>query len=136
MWTDTPIERVFPQRDPDGRLMSLTCWIDGANAIALDARPEPEQVAFVLSELARIRPSTKDNLEVARIMSWAREPFSKGAYVNFHPGQVSRLKPVMGKPWHRLHFAGEHTAFTSPGMEGALESAERAAEEISARMSA
>jgi monoamine oxidase len=136
MWTDTPIERVFPQRDPDGRLMSLTCWIDGANAIALDARPEPEQVAFVLSELARIRPSTRDNLEVARIMSWAREPFSKGAYVNFHPGQVTRLKPVMGKPWHRLHFAGEHTAFTSPGMEGALESAERAADEIVARMSA
>jgi len=135
MWTDTPIERIFPQRDPDGRLMSLTCWIDGANAIRLDAMPEPDQIAFVLSELARIRPSTKDNVEVARIVSWSREPYSKGAYANFHPGQVTRLKPVMAKPWQRLHFAGEHTAFTSPGMEGALESAERVTDEIVARMS-
>jgi monoamine oxidase len=136
MWTDTPIERIFPQRDPDGRLMSLTCWIDGANAIRLDAMPEPDQIAFVLGELARIRPSTKGNVEVARIVSWAREPYSKGAYSNYHPGQVTRLKPVMAKPWHRIHFAGEHTAFTSPGMEGALESAERVTDELIARMSA
>jgi len=86
--------------------------------------------------LARIRPSTKDNVEVARIVSWSREPYSKGAYANFHPGQVTRLKPVMAKPWQRLHFAGEHTAFTSPGMEGALESAERVTDEVVARMSA
>jgi len=136
MWTDTPIERIFPQRDPDGRLMSLTCWIDGANAIKLDAMPEPDQIAFVLSELARIRPSTKGNVEIAKIVSWAREPYSKGAYSNYLPGQVTRLKPVMAKPWHRLHFAGEHTAFTSPGMEGALESGERVTDELVARMSA
>ena len=136
MWTDTPIERIFPQRDPDGRLMSLTCWIDGANAIKLDAMPEADQIAFVLGELARIRPSTKGNVEVARIVSWAREPYSRGAYSNYRPGQATRLKPVMAKPWHRLHFAGEHTAFTSPGMEGALESGERVVDELVARMSA
>jgi monoamine oxidase len=136
MWTDTAIERIFPQRDTDGRLLSLTCWIDGASAITLDAMPEADQVAFVKTELARIRPATKDNVEVARLVSWAREPYSKGAYVNYLPGQVSRLKPVMAKPWHRLHFAGEHTSVTSPGMESAIESAERAAEEVTARMSA
>ena len=136
MWTDTPVERIFPQRDPDGRLMSLTCWIDGANAIRLDAMPEPDQIAFVLTELARIRPSTKGSVEVARIVSWAREPYSRGAYSNYLPGQVTRLKPVMAKPWHRLHFAGEHTAFTSPGMEGAMESGERVTDELVARMSA
>ncbi|MCX6551010.1 MAG: FAD-dependent oxidoreductase [Acidobacteria bacterium] len=134
MWTDTPIERIFPQRDPDGRLMSLTCWIDGASAIKLDAMPEADQIAFVKAELARIRPSTKDNVEVARIMSWARDPYSKGAYSNYLPGQATRLKPVMGNPWQRLHFAGEHTAFTSPGMEGAMESAERVADEVLARL--
>jgi monoamine oxidase len=136
MWTDTAVERLFPQRDADGRLMSLTCWIDGANAIKLDAMPEADQIAFVLGELARIRPSTKGNLDVARIVSWAREPFSKGAYSNYRPGQCTRLKPVMAKPWQRLYFAGEHTAFTSPGMEGALESAERVTDELVARMTA
>jgi len=136
MWTDTPIERIFPQRDADGRLMSLTCWIDGASAITLDAMPEADQIAFVKNELARIRPSTKDNIEVARIVSWARDPYAKGAYVNYLPGQVTRLKPVMAKPWQRLHFAGEHTAVYSPGMESAMESAERVTDELIARMSA
>lgn len=136
MWTDTRIERIFPQRDTDGRLLSLTCWVDGASAIALDAMPEADQVAFVLGELARIRPSTKGQLEVARTVSWARDPHSKGAYANYHPGQVSRLKAGMARPWHRLHFAGEHTAITDPGMESAIESAERAAEELIARLSA
>jgi len=69
-------------------------------------------------------------------VAWGREPFSKGAYANFHPGQVTRLRPTMAAPWHRLHFAGEHAAITAPGMEGAIESAERAADEIIARASA
>ena len=136
MWTDTPIERIFPQRDSDGRILSLTCWIDGANAIKLDGMPEADQIAFVKAEMARIRPASKDNLECARVMSWAREPYSKGAYANFHPGQVSKLRPVMGHPWQRIHFSGEHLAVAGPGMEGALESAERAADEIIARAGA
>lgn len=135
MWTDTRIERIFPQRDTDGRLLSLTCWIDGASAIALDALPEADQIAFVTGELARIRPSTKDNVEVARLVSWARDPYAKGAYANYHPGQVTRLKGVMARPWQRIHFAGEHTSITAPGMESAIESAERAADELIARLS-
>ncbi|MDO8836671.1 MAG: FAD-dependent oxidoreductase [Vicinamibacterales bacterium] len=133
MWTDTAIERIFPQRDADGRVLSLTCWIDGASALTLDAMPEADQIAFVKAELARIRPATTDNIDVARLVSWAREPYSKGAYANYLPGQVTRLRPTMAAPWHRMHFAGEHTAVTGPGMEGAVESAERAADEVIAR---
>lgn len=36
-------------------------------------------------------------------------------------------------PLGRLHFAGEHTALASPGMEGACESADRAVAELLAR---
>lgn len=134
MWTDTPIERIFPQRDADGRVLSLVCWIDGASALKLDAMPEADQIAFVTSELARIRPATKGNVEVMRIVSWGRDPYARGAYANYLPGQVTRLKPAMAKPWHRLHFAGEHTAVVSPGMESAMESAERVADEVIARL--
>jgi monoamine oxidase len=136
MWTDTPIERIFPQRDADGRLLSLTCWIDGASAIKLDAMAEADQIAFVKAELARIRPSTKHNIDVVKLVSWARDPYAKGAYANYLPGQVTRLKPVMARPWQRLHFAGEHTAITAPGMESAMESAERVTDELIARLSA
>ena len=135
MWTDTVVERIFPNRDAQGQVQSLTCWIDGANAMTLDAMPEEEQVATVLAELARIRPATRDALDVAGSISWGRDPWARGAYAHYAPGQITRLKPVMAEPWHRLHFAGEHTAITSPGLESAVESAQRAANEIIARVS-
>lgn len=134
MWTDTTIERIFPNRAADGRIESLTCWVDGANAIALDAISDEEQHATVLAELARIRPSTKDALDVVGSISWGRDPWARGAYAHYAPGQVTRMKPAMAQPWQRLHFAGEHTAVTSPGLESAVESAQRAVNEIIQRV--
>ena len=135
MWTDTIIERLFPNRDASGQIASITCWVDGSSADTLDAMPEEEQIEIVLGELARIRPSTAEKVKITKVVSWANDPFSKGAYANYLPGQVSRLKPVMDKPWHRIHFAGEHTAVTSPGMESTIETAQRAANEIINRVS-
>jgi monoamine oxidase len=135
MWTDTMIERLFPNRGADGQIQSITCWVDGSNADTLDAMPEEEQIEVVLNELARIRPSTAEKVKVAKVLSWGNDPFAKGAYANYLPGQVSRLKPVMADPWHRIHFAGEHTAVTSPGMECAIETAQRASNEIIDRLS-
>ncbi len=40
----------------------------------------------------------------------------------------------MAKPAGRIHFSGEHTARLDRGMEGALESGERAAFEIMERL--
>jgi monoamine oxidase len=135
MWTDTIIERLFPNRDAAGQIASITCWVDGSNADVLDAMPEEEQIATVLGELARIRPSTAEKVKVGRMISWGNDPYAKGAYANYLPGQVSRLKPVMDKPWQRIHFAGEHTAVTTPGMESTIETAQRAANEIIGRLS-
>ena len=135
MWTDTFIERVFPNRDSGGNMLSLTCWVDGANAIDLDAVSLDEQVATVQAELERIRPATKGALDPVRSVSWGRDPFALGAYAHYAPGQVTTLKPVMAEPWKRLHFAGEHTSITYPGIESAVESAQRASKEILRRLS-
>ncbi len=135
MWTDTIIERLFPNRDATGQIASITCWVDGSNAQKLDAMPEEEQIETVLSELARIRPATAEKVAVVKTLSWGADPYSLGAYANYLPGQVSRLKPVMSRPWQRIHFAGEHTAVTSPGMECTVETAQRAANEIIDRLS-
>ncbi len=136
MWTDTIIERVFPNRGPGGEVLSLTCWVDGANAMALDAMSEEEQHETVLRELGRIRPATRDAVDIVGSISWGRDPWALGAYAHYAPGQITRLKPVMAEPWHRLHFAGEHTAVFTPGLESAIESAQRAANEIIGRVAA
>jgi monoamine oxidase len=61
---------------------------------------------------------------------WALEPWSKGAFAVFHPGQMTAMMPAIAKPEGRLHFAGEHTSSWMGWMEGALESGERAAREV------
>lgn len=136
LWSDSIIERVFPTRDAAGQVKSFTVWVDGANAQKLDALPLQEQHDTVLSELARMRPATENQVELVETVSWGNDPYALGAYAHYAPGQVSRLRPTMAAPWQRVHFAGEHTAVVSPGMESAVESAERAVDEILARYKA
>jgi monoamine oxidase len=130
MWTDSPIERVFPMRNATGDVTALQCFVDGEGAERLDAMDEARRRAFVVSELVRMRPAAKGAVEAVASMSWGRDPWSGGAYARYAPGQITRLRAVTSQPDGRLHFAGEHTAVTSPGMEGALESAERAVAEL------
>ncbi len=134
MWTDTIVERIFPNRGPDNAVLSLTCWIDGANAITLDALDAEEQVQTVLNELARIRPASRGALQHLKTVSWGNDPWARGAYAHYAPGQATRLQPALSAPWQRLHFAGEHTSITEPGLESAVESAQRASKEIIARL--
>jgi len=46
------------------------------------------------------------------------------------PGQIARFGNVVAEAHGRIHFAGDHTAATMMGMEGAMESGERAAVEV------
>ena len=134
MWTDTTLERIFPLKNSSGEIETLLGWIDGENAIKTDAMPLPELAKFIESELVRIRPATAGNVEIARLVSWGNDPFAKGAYSHFAPGQISTFVKDIAKPWQRIHFAGLHTAIKHPGMEASLKSGERAATEILARI--
>lgn len=64
---------------------------------------------------------------------WNRYPHSLGSYASPRPGQYTRLLEAAATPelGGRLHFAGEHTSADFLGfMNGAVESGERAAEEV------
>jgi len=50
--------------------------------------------------------------------------------VVFGPGQVAEFAGKLHVPHQRIHFCGEHTAVGNRGMEGAMESGERAAIEV------
>jgi monoamine oxidase len=134
MWTDSVLDSIFPVRDAQGKVQSLVCWVSGDNAKKLDAMRAADLEQFVRSQLKQIRPGIEENMEIARVVSWGRDPFARGAYSYFGPGQIRRFQHLMAKPWQRIHFAGEHTAISSPGMESALESAERVAQEILTRV--
>jgi monoamine oxidase len=129
MWTDSPLERVFAlQRD--GRVAYFTIWLNGIGAQKADSMRLVDLKAFVLSEMARLRPSSKGALEIAHVHSWALNPFAGGAYFHLAPGQASRLFPAISEPAGQLFFAGEHLGLQNNGMEAALESAEHAVARI------
>ena len=134
MWTDSAIERVFPLRDDAGAVVALVSHADGPGAEKLDSLVEQKRHRFAEQELARLRPATKGAVEAIATTSWATDRFAGGAYPYYAPGQIGRLRPAIARPLGRLHFAGEHTAITQPGMEGAAESADRAAGEVLARL--
>ena len=64
---------------------------------------------------------------------WVADPWARGSYAAFLPGQYTRYYGYVGKPEGAIHFAGEHTATDNQGyLEGAVESGERCAAEVRA----
>jgi len=131
IWTDRAIERILATSlDGTGEVTNATVWINGANAATVSAMNAKHQQEFILTELEAIFPGIGKKVELASIVDWAGDPFSKGTWADWAPGQISRFANDLATPFQRLHFAGEHTAKAHTGMEGAMESGERAAMEI------
>ncbi len=62
---------------------------------------------------------------------WVADPWARGSYAAFLPGQYTKYYGYAGKREGGIHFAGEHTATANQGyLEGAIESGERCAGEI------
>jgi monoamine oxidase len=111
-------------------ITSLTAWIRGHNAAWMDQVDERDAVAAVVADIERLRPAAKGQLEVAAYKSWYRDPFASGDWAVWQPGQITNLAAHVARPHEQIHFCGEHTAVSNRGMEGALESGERAALEV------
>jgi monoamine oxidase len=109
---------------------SLTAWFRGGNARKLDQMSEKEAKAAVIGEIERLRPAAKGQLEALAFHSWINDPFSRGDWAVWEPGQVNAFAREIGRAHGRLHFCGEHTAISNRGMEGAMESGERVALEV------
>ncbi len=132
MWTDGLAGSVMGQRfgkDPD-EITAIVANPRGIAATWLDRLPPAEAIQLVRAEIERLRPAAKGALSDGFIHSWARDPHAGGDWAVFGPGQVHRFARDMAAPHGRVHFCGEHTAQANRGMEGAMESAERAALEV------
>ena len=123
LWTDDPLlGRVFVLGDSPPM---LKVWTTGASALAL-GRLTPEQAgSAIISRIEAARPSAKGKLKLERILSWRKNPMARGIYHHIGTGQAQTLAQAVQTKGRRLHFAGEHMAQLSSGMEAALESGDR-----------
>lgn len=123
MWTDTPIERVFPVRNMAGETVALTCWING-----IGTRPSTSDEDWMALAEQTLADTRGIRAKARKVIRWDKEqPLSGGAYMHWAPGQIQTWAERVTQPVGRLQLAGEHTSFLHTGMEGAMESAERAA---------
>ena len=110
-------------------LISLTTG-NAAIEQRLRALSEPARVDFGAGLAKQAFPEIGTELQKSYVQRWAADPYVKGAFTVFHPGQMTGWVPVLGRAEGRVHFAGEHIAPWNGWMEGALWSGERAAQEI------
>jgi monoamine oxidase len=117
-------------RERPGEVTSLTAWVMGDEAAALDRMAPQDAGRAVVEAIERIRPSAVGQLELLGLHSWGADRHAAGAWAYFRPGDVTRFAGIIGRAHGRVHFCGEHLATANRGMEGAMESAERAAAEV------
>ena len=131
IWTDTPCERIFNAVGKRGNERGIfTIWTDGIGARLPESLTDKARIDWGKKEFAKALPFMKNSLEKGATKSWTNDEFVRGAYSHFTVGQLKELQPNLKNSVGNIHFAGEHTAENAPGMEGALESAERVVSEI------
>jgi monoamine oxidase len=131
LWTDDPLlGRVFVLGDSPPMLKT---WTTGTGADLLDRMAPAAAASEIIARLEAARPSAKGKLKVERLFSWQKSPMARGIYHHIGTGQAALLAAAVRAENRRLHFAGEHLAEASSGMEAALESGNRVARMIVAR---
>jgi len=128
--TDDPAEIWDASYDsPAGRgLLGVT--VGGEIGRKLETLERRAAVEFGVTLVAKALPALKGQFEKGVVYRWAMDPWSRGAFAVFQPGEMTSMMPELARPEGRIHFAGEHTSSWMGWMEGALESGERAAKEV------
>jgi hypothetical protein len=90
----------------------------------------------VLTQLAKYYGEEALHPEDYVVKDWNLDPWTRGCPVNHYPpGAMTLCHDVARKPFLNIHFAGTETAVQWYGyMSGAVESGERAAEEVALRL--
>ncbi len=132
--TDLPMTCTWHASGGQPGTYDIVTVYTGAEAgKAFTALDEAARIREAVAQVERVCPGSAARVVGARTMAWANEPFTQGAYAAFKPGEVLRFWEGLRDPVGRVYFAGEHIAVHQGYMEGAVESGERAAEEIRLR---
>lgn len=132
----SPVRLVFDDSPPDTSFGALVAFLLGDTARVWSGRPVAERARMVRAELARFfGPRALDVIGYVE-RDWPADAWSCGCYAAYlPPDTLTRYGHVLRAPVGRIHWAGAETARVWNGyMEGALESGERAADEIIARL--
>ncbi|MBB4634127.1 flavin monoamine oxidase family protein [Longimicrobium terrae] len=115
---------------PGGVVLASYSWAD--DAARWDSMSDDERYMFALRGLQSLHGR---RIEVfytgfGQTQSWLRNRYAFGEAAVFTPGQLTQFHLNIPTPEGPVHFAGEHTSLKHAWIEGAVESAVRAAVEV------
>jgi monoamine oxidase len=126
-------------------------WGDPLNWISEQAGSAGERLLVGIGcDASRLDPTDREQVEraiqvfvpVARVRAcdghdWTRDPYAKGTWAAYRPGQLSRWQGDFRSPEGRLFFAGSDVAGEWAGfMDGAIESGASVAVSVGQRLRA
>jgi monoamine oxidase len=123
-----PSHRVEGSRG--GVILVSYTWSDDANR--WDSIPAEDRYNYALNGLTDIYGNGIKRFFTGHghTQSWLENYYAFGEAAVFSPGQMTSLHPHIPAPEGLVHFAGEHTSLKHAWIEGAIESAVRAALEV------
>lgn len=134
-WTDEgPVGFAYDTTAPAGRRGVLTLFADAAHADTLALLDADARRRSVLRAASRFFGREAERPLAYVDLAWSKERWSGGAYAaHALPGAGVDADELSTRPFGVVHWAGSETARAWPGyMEGAVESGERVAREVSA----
>lgn len=131
--THGPVKTTFDNSPPGGSPGVLLGFLEGDEARRLGRLPLAERRQAVLGCFARFFGPRAVSPERYVERDWSEEEWTRGCYSGyFAPGGWTGYGPALRAPLGPIHWAGTETATEWYGfMEGAVQSGERAAEEVS-----
>ena len=114
-----------------GRRGLLVAYSKMAGARRFSELDDEHRLSAAVEAMSHVHPELSGQAEGGMSKCWEDDPWARGAWAMWRPGDMARLEPHVARPEGRIHFAGEHTSPWPPGwMQSALESGERVAREI------
>lgn len=128
---DSLIQYIYHATKPQaGNAGVLSGYAVGDRAVALSGMSDKERKHEFCKVLKPIFGSVEGMIQQMLSYNWSADIFAGGAYSFFPQGYHSGLTDLLRTPHGQVSFAGEHTADYHGFMEGALESAERAVQNV------
>ena len=110
----------------------LVGYTGGVLADAIGTGTAASQAAKFLTQIEPVLPGLSAYYaERATVDCWSNDAFTRGSYSYWQVGQYTKFAGIEGAQEGNAHFCGEHTSIDAQGyLEGAVETGERAAEEV------
>ena len=132
--TDLPFQCTWEtSRGQDGGAGILTNFTGGRHGLSIGQSDAGLQGMHVVGALEEIYPRVSNTRWAGKDVRfhWPTNPWVKGSYAAYKPGQWTTIRGAERERVENLHFAGEHCSLESQGfMNGAVETGEAAARAI------